>query len=145
MGFKSLLTVVDSSTMWYTRDEQALVIGSFYSMNGFQQCVGGLIAYGIAQIHHAKLKNWQILFTVSCAKFSATMTLFMRRLAPGMCHLCLGPVCWLLAPRQSDARKMLEPRRPYSHCGACEEERNGYSEQGIQDAPSRYATRFHSS
>lgn len=50
--------------MWYTRDEQALVIGSFYSMNGFQQCVGGLIAYGVGQIEHAKLKNWQILFTV---------------------------------------------------------------------------------
>lgn len=50
--------------MWYTRDEQALVIGSFYSMNGFQQCVGGLIAYGIAHVEHAKLKNWQILFTV---------------------------------------------------------------------------------
>ena len=50
--------------MWYTREEQALVIGAFYSMNGFQQCVGGLIAYGIAQIERAKLKNWQILFTV---------------------------------------------------------------------------------
>ncbi|KAK1236684.1 hypothetical protein PQX77_000040 [Marasmius sp. AFHP31] len=50
------------STMWYTREEQALVIGSFYSMNGFQQCVGGLIAYGIAQVENAKLKNWQILF-----------------------------------------------------------------------------------
>ncbi|KAL0581994.1 hypothetical protein V5O48_000052 [Marasmius crinis-equi] len=50
------------STMWYTREEQALVIGSFYSMNGFQQCVGGLIAYGIAQVDNAKIKNWQILF-----------------------------------------------------------------------------------
>ncbi|KAH8106299.1 MFS general substrate transporter [Cristinia sonorae] len=52
------------STMWYTREEQALVIGAFYSMNGFQQCVGGLIAYGIAQINNAALKNWQILFTL---------------------------------------------------------------------------------
>ncbi|THH12312.1 hypothetical protein EW146_g7742 [Bondarzewia mesenterica] len=52
------------STMWYTREEQALVIGSFYSMNGFQQCVGGLIAYGVAHIQHAKLKNWQVLFTL---------------------------------------------------------------------------------
>lgn len=51
--------------MWYTRDEQALIIGSFYSMNGFQQCVGGLIAYGIAHIQGAALKNWQVLFTVS--------------------------------------------------------------------------------
>lgn len=52
------------STIWYTREEQALVIGAFYSMNGFQQCVGGLIAYGIAQLHDLKLKNWQILFTL---------------------------------------------------------------------------------
>lgn len=52
------------STMWYTREEQALVIGSFYSMNGFQQCVGGLIAYGIAHAQHAKIKNWQLLFTL---------------------------------------------------------------------------------
>jgi MFS family permease len=50
--------------MWYTRDEQAFIIGAFYSMNGFQQCVGGLIAYGIAHIEHAALKNWQVLFTL---------------------------------------------------------------------------------
>ncbi len=61
----TLLNTYQRSTVWYTRDEQALVIGSFYSMNGFQQCVGGLIAYGIAQIDGAKIKNWQILFTVS--------------------------------------------------------------------------------
>ncbi|EIN10598.1 MFS general substrate transporter [Punctularia strigosozonata HHB-11173 SS5] len=52
------------STMWYTREEQPLIIGSFYSMNGFQQCVGGLVAYGIAHIHGGALKNWQILFTL---------------------------------------------------------------------------------
>ncbi|KAJ3575174.1 hypothetical protein NP233_g1276 [Leucocoprinus birnbaumii] len=58
------------STMWYTREEQALIIGCFYSMNGFQQCVGGLIAYGIAHIHGATLKNWQILFTLlGCITF----------------------------------------------------------------------------
>ena len=61
-----LISGTSRSTMWYTREEQALVIGSFYSMNGFQQCVGGLIAYGIAQIQNAALKNWQILFTVCC-------------------------------------------------------------------------------
>ncbi|XP_006460190.1 hypothetical protein AGABI2DRAFT_117146 [Agaricus bisporus var. bisporus H97] len=58
------------STMWYTRDEQALVIGSFYSMNGFQQCVGGLLAYGIAHIKDAAIKNWQVLFTLyGCVTF----------------------------------------------------------------------------
>jgi hypothetical protein len=50
--------------MWYTREEQAFIIGAFYSMNGFQQCVGGLVAYGISQVQHAALKNWQILFTL---------------------------------------------------------------------------------
>lgn len=50
--------------MWYKREEQALIIGAFYSMNGFQQCVGGLIAYGVSQIQHAAIKNWQILFTL---------------------------------------------------------------------------------
>lgn len=44
--------VVDSKIrslqrMWYTREEQALVIGAFYSMNGFQQCVGGLLGTDI--------------------------------------------------------------------------------------------------
>ncbi|KAJ7179842.1 major facilitator superfamily domain-containing protein [Mycena crocata] len=59
------------STMWYTRTEQALVIGAFYSMNGFQQCVGGLIGYGISQIHGQALKNWQILFTLlGCLTFA---------------------------------------------------------------------------
>ncbi|KAF7352941.1 MFS general substrate transporter [Mycena venus] len=58
------------STMWYTRAEQGLVIGAFYSMNGFQQCVGGLIGYGISQIQGQSLKNWQILFTLlGCLTF----------------------------------------------------------------------------
>ncbi|KAH9933637.1 MFS general substrate transporter [Epithele typhae] len=52
------------STMWYKREEQALVIGAFYSMNGLQQCVGGLIAYGVAHFESPHIKNWQFLFTV---------------------------------------------------------------------------------
>lgn len=56
------------STMWYRREEQALVIGSFYSMNGFQQCVGGLLAYGISQAEGLAIKNWQFLFLLlGCA------------------------------------------------------------------------------
>jgi len=31
-------------------------------MNGLQQCVGGLIAYGVSHIHSPVLKSWQILF-----------------------------------------------------------------------------------
>ncbi|KAI5117294.1 hypothetical protein M0805_006816 [Coniferiporia weirii] len=50
------------STMWYTREEQGLAIGAFYACNGFQQMVGGLLAYGVAHIEGQSLKNWQILF-----------------------------------------------------------------------------------
>ncbi|KAF5388085.1 hypothetical protein D9615_000249 [Tricholomella constricta] len=68
---KDFPAFVFMSTMWYTREEQALVIGAFYSMNGLQQCVGGLIAYGIAQLDYLKLKNWQILFTLlGCLTFA---------------------------------------------------------------------------
>ena len=63
-------------SMWYRREEQALVIGAFYSMNGFQQCVGGLIAYGVAQIQGQALKNWQILFTVSPDDTSCTRSCY---------------------------------------------------------------------
>ena len=60
----SSFRLAHSSTMWYTREEQGLAIGAFYACNGFQQMVGGLIAYGVAQIQHAAIKNWQILFLV---------------------------------------------------------------------------------
>lgn len=49
-SLQAMIDHLSRSTMYYTRAEQALVIGSFYSMNGFQQCVGGLIGYGISQI-----------------------------------------------------------------------------------------------
>ncbi|KAJ7575750.1 MFS general substrate transporter [Mycena floridula] len=52
------------STIWYTKAEQPLIIGTFYAQNGVTQCVAGLIAYGIAHVHHAAIKNWQILFTL---------------------------------------------------------------------------------
>lgn len=84
--------------MWYTREEQALVIGSFYSMNGFQQCVGGLIAYGISQVKDAKLKNWQILFTVSF--FSVEHLIISSCLlppAPRLLDGCVGNICLLVA------------------------------------------------
>lgn len=82
--------------MWYTREEQALVIGAFYSMNGFQQCVGGLIAYGIAQLDHLALKNWQILFTVKVISNSAH-TLANADTAAWMLYICLGDFCALVA------------------------------------------------
>lgn len=84
--------------MWYTREEQALVIGAFYSMNGFQQCVGGLIAYGIAQVQHAALKNWQVLFTVrSSSSLLDSKPMIELWLAPRLLYRGLGFVRLLVA------------------------------------------------
>lgn len=85
--------------MWYTREEQALVIGAFYSMNGFQQCVGGLIAYGIAQVQHARLKNWQILFTVSKYSHLLESWLNVSFAATRLHNFCMGALCPLVASR----------------------------------------------
>ena len=103
------------STMWYRREEQALVIGAFYSMNGFQQCVGGLIAYGVAQIQGQALKNWQILFTVSplltwCARHMRGLNTAMTRRcsvasrSSGASSLASGSRTPLSAPHASPLR-----------------------------------------
>ncbi|KAF8608268.1 MFS general substrate transporter [Ceratobasidium sp. AG-I] len=52
------------STMWYTKQEQAITIGCFYAMNGLQQCVGGLLAYGVYHITGGPITSWQVLFTL---------------------------------------------------------------------------------
>lgn len=92
--------------MWYTRAEQALVIGAFYSMNGFQQCVGGLIGYGISQIQGQHLKNWQILFTVGV--FHAARDEFLNlHAAAWMPDLCLGSVRPVVASGQPYAGHVL--------------------------------------
>ncbi|KAI9284271.1 major facilitator superfamily domain-containing protein [Umbelopsis sp. AD052] len=50
------------SSMWYKRDEQAQIVTYWYVMNGFQQIVGGLLAYAFTNITSGPLKSWQALF-----------------------------------------------------------------------------------
>jgi hypothetical protein len=50
--------------MWYTKQEQAITIGCFYAMNGLQQCIGGLLAYGVYHIKGGPITSWQVLFTM---------------------------------------------------------------------------------
>lgn len=55
------------SSMWYKREEQALIVALWYMMNGGQQIVGGLLSYCFTLITDADLKNWEILFlTYGC-------------------------------------------------------------------------------
>ncbi|KAJ7576126.1 major facilitator superfamily domain-containing protein [Mycena floridula] len=80
------------STIWYTKAEQPLIIGAFYAQNGFQQCVGGLIAYGIAHVHHAAIKNWQVLFTLlGCLTVAWSVFVFFWLPDSPMRATCFSP------------------------------------------------------
>ncbi|KAG2174789.1 hypothetical protein INT43_005851 [Umbelopsis isabellina] len=58
------------SSMWYKRSEQAVIVTCWYMMNGFQQIVGGLLAYAFTNITSGPLKSWQALFmTYGCFSF----------------------------------------------------------------------------
>lgn len=58
------------SGMWFKREEQGLIVTIWYMMNGFQQIVGGVLAYAFTHITSGPLKSWQALFlTYGCASF----------------------------------------------------------------------------
>ena len=53
---------------WYTKREQGLRTGIWFSFNGFAQIFGGCLAYGIARgtsIHPASIAPWKIVFLVT--------------------------------------------------------------------------------
>lgn len=50
------------SATWYRREEQAQTVALWFSMNGINQIIGGLLAYCFTLIKHAALLNWEILF-----------------------------------------------------------------------------------
>ncbi|KAH9907549.1 major facilitator superfamily transporter [Xylariomycetidae sp. FL2044] len=51
------------SAMWYRREEQAATVIFWYMMNGFQQIIGGLVAFGWSFLPEtAAIRSWQGLF-----------------------------------------------------------------------------------
>ncbi|KAF9630767.1 putative mfs allantoate protein [Lasiodiplodia theobromae] len=56
------------TSQWYTKKEQGLRTGIWFSFNGVAQIVGGLVAYGIARgtaIHGSSIAPWKIVFLVT--------------------------------------------------------------------------------
>lgn len=51
------------TSMWYTRREQPIRIGLWYTTNGFGIALGGLLGYGIGNIKGA-LASWKYEFLV---------------------------------------------------------------------------------
>ena len=51
------------TSMWYTRKQQPVRIGLWYTANGFGIALGGLLGYGIGHIHGA-LPSWKYEFLI---------------------------------------------------------------------------------
>lgn len=79
------------TSQWYTKAEQGLRVGIWFSFNGVAQIVGGVVAYGIAvgtERHPTSLSGWQILF-----------------LATGLVTAAIGIVFFFIVPdNQLNAR-----------------------------------------
>ena len=55
------------TSQWYTKKEQGLRTGVWFSFNGFANVLGGLVAYGVAQGtsgRNVALAGWKIIFLV---------------------------------------------------------------------------------
>ncbi|KAI9839757.1 MAG: hypothetical protein M1838_004268 [Thelocarpon superellum] len=53
------------TSQWYTKKEQGMRTGIWFSFNGWAQVFGGLLAYGIARgvdLHGAAIASWKIVF-----------------------------------------------------------------------------------
>jgi ACS family allantoate permease-like MFS transporter len=56
------------TSQWYTKREQGLRTGIWFSFNGWAQIFGGCLAYGIArgtEIHGSSIAPWRIVFLVT--------------------------------------------------------------------------------
>lgn len=51
------------TSMWYTRKEQPVRLGLWYTANGFGIAIGGLLGYGIGSIKGA-LPSWKYEFII---------------------------------------------------------------------------------
>lgn len=67
------------TAMWYTRRQQPIRIGLWYTANGFGIAIGGLLGYGIGQIKGA-LASWKYEFLIIgalCCCWGVVMIIFL--------------------------------------------------------------------
>ncbi|KAL4798694.1 putative MFS allantoate transporter [Aspergillus venezuelensis] len=88
------------TSMWYTRRQQPIRIGLWYTANGFGIAIGGLLGYGIGQIKGA-LASWKYEFLIIGALCSAW----------GIIMIIFLPDSPMTAPQLSDREKRLAVER----------------------------------
>lgn len=67
------------TSMWYTRRQQPLRIGLWYTANGFGIALGGLLGYGIGHIR-GSLPSWKYEFIIVgclCCAWGIVIMIFM--------------------------------------------------------------------
>lgn len=84
------------TSMWYTRREQPVRMGLWYTANGIGIALGGLLGYGIGNIKGA-LPSWKyeflVMYVVLCVFLVPTKLTKMQRCAMfnlGDCHVHLS-------------------------------------------------------
>lgn len=55
------------SSAWYSRKDQPLRFGIWFSANGLAQIVGGLLSYGLGHIHVEAIHSWKWMFLITAA------------------------------------------------------------------------------
>lgn len=68
------------TSQWYTKAEQGMRVGIWFSFNGVAQIIGGVVAYGIAkgtENNASSLAGWQILFLATGLVTAATGIVFL--------------------------------------------------------------------
>lgn len=61
----AMLPICGSITgMWYTRNEQSVRVGIWYSMVGFGGIFGSLVSYGMYALRPGALARWQFIFVL---------------------------------------------------------------------------------
>ncbi|KAF2088410.1 MFS general substrate transporter [Saccharata proteae CBS 121410] len=86
------------TSQWYSKKEQGMRTGIWFSFNGFAQIVGGLVAYGIARgtdVYGSAIAPWKIIFLVT-----------------GLLTACVGAMfLWIMPDNQMNCRWLSQEDR----------------------------------
>lgn len=74
---------VTITSIWYRKDEHALRVGAWITMNGLAQIVGALLMYGIGKNSALALAPWRILFIICGALTFAGGVIFFFAMPSG--------------------------------------------------------------
>lgn len=97
------------TSMWYTRRQQPIRIGLWYTANGFGIAIGGLLGYGIGQIK-GTLSSWKYEFLIIgalCAVWGILITIFLPDSPVTARHLSTREK-WLAVERLRDDQTGVE-------------------------------------